>query len=186
MSAVKNKRARQAFIIVIVVFALPVILAKLALHFQWFDSGVTNYGQLFASEKSLTDLALDQEAIKEQWLLLYYPNKNCQQVCQHALTTINSTYVLLGKEIPRVTPIILTDTVFFDNHRDKLTHHKWQNWSLTKEAALELSEGDVVIVDPLGNLVVKHLTPTEDSEIVSMGKKLLADMKKLLKYSRVG
>lgn len=186
MSVVKNNRAKIAFIIVIVVFALPVVLAKLALHFQWFNYGVTNYGQLYASEKNLADLSLQKYAIKEQWHILYYPAENCQQKCTQALTTLNSTYVLLGKEIPRVTPIILTETAFFENHRDKLTHHKWQHWPLTKEAGLELSEGDVVIVDPLGNLVVKHLTPTDDSEIVSMGKKVLADMKKLLKYSRVG
>ncbi|WP_286234305.1 hypothetical protein [Thalassotalea sediminis] len=186
MSAVKSNLARKAFITVIIVFALPVILAKLALNYQWFDYGVTNYGQLYSTPISLADLSLNEHDINEQWLLLYVPNKDCRHVCQQALTTLNSTFVLLGKEIPRVTPVILSEEELFSTHREQLTHRKWQQWSLTRKATSRLKEGEVIIVDPLGNLVLKHQTPVSDTSLVTFGKEVLADMKKLLKYSRVG
>ena len=47
-------------------------------------------------------------------------------------------------------------------------------------------EPKIVIVDPLGNLVLTHDIPADSDQLPAFGKMIVADMKKLLKYSRIG
>ena len=44
MSVLKLTKSRQYLLLILGVFVLPVILAKLALNGQWFDMGLTNKG----------------------------------------------------------------------------------------------------------------------------------------------
>jgi hypothetical protein len=45
---------------------------------------------------------------------------------------------------------------------------------------------EFVIVDPLGQLVMRYPKVKSETELVSQSKGLLADLRKLLKLSRVG
>lgn len=186
MSAVQINKSRRNLLIVLAVFVLPVVIAKLALEQEWFNYGVTNHGQLLSESLTLTDLDIDASQYPEQWLLLYRVNEQCDDICQQALVTLNSAYVLLGKEIPRVTPITLNAKPLSLNQKESLKHGKWQQHALTEQALSHIQPGQLVVVDPLGNLVMTHNTPNNNEELTTFGKALIADMKKLLKYSKVG
>ena len=49
-----------------------------------------------------------------------------------------------------------------------------------------ITQSQVLIVDPLGNVILSHLPPKNVEQLPQFGKAILADFKKLLKYSRIG
>ncbi|MDO6445396.1 hypothetical protein Q4493_06345 [Colwellia sp. 1_MG-2023] len=186
MSSPQVNKSRRTLLITLAVFILPVVLAKLALEQHWFNYGVTNHGQLSEQELTLTDLGVDQAVLKEQWLILYRLPKNCQQLCEKTLLSLNNTYTLLGKELPRVTPVALYEQTLTEKQLTNLRHAKWQQISLPEQANEHIATNQLVIVDPLGNVVMSYQGPKEKAGLVSFDKAILADMKKLLKYSRIG
>ncbi len=179
-------KSRRNLLLVLGVFIIPVVLAKLALEQHWFNYGVTNQGKLSEQEYSLADLGLTQDIPKEQWLMLYRIPKNCQKHCQDTLLAVNNTYTLLGKELPRVTPIALVEQQQTDAVLTSMRHRKWQQLPLPEQATKLMTIDQLIIVDPLGNLVMFHDAPKDESDLAVFSKAILADMKKLLKYSRIG
>ena len=101
---VKN---RKSLMLVLFAFALPIILAKLALEQNWLDLGVTNQGTLLHNNLTLTQLGLTDNDFSQQWLILYALPKQCHSSCLKALETVHNAYVILGKDMPRVTPVAL-------------------------------------------------------------------------------
>jgi hypothetical protein len=186
MASPELNKSRRTLLITLGVFILPVVLAKLALEQQWFNYGVTNFGQLSEHEFALTDLGIEQESFNEQWLLLYRLPKTCDKLCQNTLLSVNNTYTLLGKELPRVTPVALLEHSLSNIQESNFRHHKWQQLELPKQAAKHISANQLLIVDPLGNVVMSYQAPLEEQGLVQFGKAILSDMKKLLKYSRIG
>lgn len=179
-------KSRRNLLLVLGVFIIPVVLAKLALEQHWFNYGVTNQGKLSEQEYTLADLGLTHDIPKEQWLMLYRIPKECEQHCQDTLLALNNTYTLLGKELPRVTPVALIEQQLSQAQLSSLRHHKWQQLPLPDKATNLINNDQLIIIDPLGNLVMFHDTPKDKSDLVIFSKAILADMKKLLKYSRIG
>ena len=186
MSVATQKKSRQYLLLVLGVFVLPVVLAKLALTEQWFDYGVTNQGELVANQLTLTDLGLIPEQFNQQWLLLVNLPAKCDELCQHTVLTINNAYVILGKEIPRVTPVALIQKSLSDKTSQFMSHTKWQAYELPNKAKQQLDHDQLLVVDPLSNIVMSYPLPKEKAQVAKLGKAIIADMKKLLKYSRIG
>jgi hypothetical protein len=143
------------------------------------------YGN-FLAPISLTQLGLEASALEQQWLLLYNLPSDCQSHCEQALEKIHNTYVALGKEMPRVTPVALTQKALSATQQQRIAESKWHVLPSTDLAKNLLSPAQVFIVDPLGNVIMSHSIPNDDKNLPEFGKAILADMKKLLKYSKVG
>ena len=186
-NSVQQKKSRRNMVLLLLVFALPVVIAKLALELGWLQYGVTNKGELLNEKLTLTTLGFNKENFQEKnWLILYVLPAQCQQNCQQALEKIHNTYVALGKEMPRVTPVILAEQQLSTAQLARIEKSQWQVIKQPKQAKQQLAIGSVYIVDPLGNFILNHKQPNEIENIDVFGKAILADMKKLLKYSRVG
>lgn len=183
MSDKVANKSRRSLLLLLVAFILPVVLAKLALDQHWFNYGVTNKGQLLENELTLNQLGIEQQNFKQHWLLVYRMPAQCDLLCQQTLKSINNTYVALGKEMPRVTPVLLSEN---NELPSELTNKAWQQLPLTPQIDNHLPQGQVLIVDPLGNFVLAHTPPNQAEQLAQFGKSILADFKKLLKYSKIG
>jgi len=181
--ATKNRRS---LILLLTVFVLPILLAKLALDNQWLDLGVTNQGKLLSQPLTLTDLGISEQNLAKQWLIIYRLPKTCPDMCLHSIETVHNSYVVLGKDMPRVTPVMLTNTIFSAQQSQQLGKSQWKILSLTPQMNNLLQEAQVLIADPLGNIILRHPLPTKEQQQAAFGKAIVADMKKLLKYSKVG
>lgn len=186
MDSSQVKKSRRNMMLIVVAFVLPIILAKFALQDHWFNYGVTNKGALIENELNLTQLGINADQFDKQWLMLYRLPKSCQQSCQQAVVSINNTYVALGKEMPRVTPVGLTENGLPESLLNQIREKHWQFTSLPNLARNQLTSTQLFIVDPLGNVVLAHELPEQVEALPQFGKNILADMKKLLKYSRIG
>jgi len=180
---VKN---RKSLMLVLFAFALPIILAKLALEQNWLDLGVTNQGTLLHNNLTLTQLGLTDNDFSQQWLILYALPKQCHSSCLKALETVHNAYVILGKDMPRVTPVALKQQEFTEQQSQRLANSQWKILPMPIQSKNIITESQVFIVDPLGNVILSHLLPSEDVQQANFGKAIVADMKKLLKYSKVG
>ena len=181
-----QSRSRRSLLLVIVTFALPIILAKLALEQQWLDMGVTNKGTLLVNELTLEELGLNSAEFKKHWLIMYSLPEECSRYCEQALESVHNTYIALGKEMPRVLPVALYQSILSSEQQHTISKSKWQLVAMPKQAKQLILKPQVFIVDPLGNVFLSHQLPENTVQLPNFGKQILADMKKLLKYSKVG
>lgn len=190
VSSVQKKSAqlknRRSLLLMIAVFVVPIILAKFALDGDWLATGVTNKGTLLNNELTLEQLGIDKSEFDQQWLILYSLPENCDNDCQKALETIHNTYVALGKDMPRVSPVALYQNDLSAAQLQQISKSKWQLRAMPYQAKNNIEKPQVLIVDPLGNVFLSHQIPTNVEQFPEFGKQILADMKKLLKYSKVG
>ena len=184
--AIIKKSNRRSFLLMIVVFVLPVILAKLALDGEWLAKSVTNKGTLLTDELTLEKLGIDNSTFEHQWLILYNLPSSCEENCQHTLESVHNTYVALGKYMPRVTPVALYQTVLSNDQLQHLSQSQWKLIAAPSKAQGLITESKVWLVDPLGNVFMSHEIPNKTEQLPHFGKQILADMKKILKYSKVG
>lgn len=182
-SAHKNRRS---LLLLLAVFILPLLLAKLALDNQWLNKGVTNQGKLLTQQLTLTDLGISEQDFAEQWLIIYRLPTTCPDICLHSIETVHNSYVVLGKDMPRVTPVLLKNNIFTAQQSKQLDKSQWKILNLTPQINNLLQEPQVLIADPLGNIILRHQLPETEQQQAAFGKAIISDMKKLLKYSKVG
>ena len=180
------KKSRRSLFLVLAVFVLPIILAKFALEQQWLDTGVTNKGTLLSNELTLEQLGLKAADFQQHWLILYSLPKVCDVTCKKTLETVHNTYVALGKDMPRVSPVALYQNELPYEQSQKISESKWQLLAMPEQAKQHIAKPQIFIVDPLGNIFLSHQLPENTEHLPQFGKQILADMKKLLKYSKVG
>jgi len=177
---------RRSLLLVVAIFVLPIVLAKFALNGDWLAKGVTNKGTLLTEELTLAQLGIDNAVFNEQWLILYTLPKTCAIDCQKILEIVHNTYVALGKEMPRVSPVALYQDAFSAEQLQHISQSKWQLLAMPSQAKQYINTPQVLIVDPLGNIFLSHKIPENEEQLPQFGKQILADMKKVLKYSKVG
>ena len=182
----QQKKSRRSLLLVIAVFVLPIILAKLALSFKWLDYGVTNEGRLTEQPLTLKTLGVNTENFAQQWLIIYALPDACQNQCEQTLESIHNSYVALGKEMPRVSPVILEQATLSTQQKSRIASSQWHIVNKPNDLTSKLASEQVLIVDPLGNVVLTYATPKATTDLLTFGHKILADMKKLLKYSKIG
>ncbi|WP_448547011.1 hypothetical protein [Thalassotalea fusca] len=186
MSQGQLSKSRRSLLLVVAAFVIPIVLAKIALTQHWFNYGVTNQGDLLSGERNLSDLGVANINQQRKWLMLVYKPSDCDELCLTTIETIHSTYVALGKEMPRVTPVLLTDSELTTDFSSQIPINKWQVENYPDQAKSLLTRQNILVVDPLSNVVLSHKMPTSADDLTAFGKAILADMKKLLKYSRIG
>jgi len=181
-----NQRNRRSLLLLIGVFILPILLAKLALDNQWLNLGVTNQGKLLAQPLTLKELGINESELAKQWLIIYRLPSVCPDVCLHSIETVHNSYVALGKDMPRVSAVLLKENIFSTQQSQQLAKSQWKIIALTPQMNNLLHEPQVLIADPLGNVILRHQLPEQEQLLAAFGKAIVADMKKLLKYSKVG
>ncbi|TRX55140.1 hypothetical protein [Thalassomonas sp. M1454] len=185
MSSKQQQQSRKTLVLVLLAFILPILLAKLALDNQWFNYGVTNQGDLIENPLTLNEVGIDPLANK-QWLVIYNLPDDCQQQCLLTLKGIENSYLALGRETPRVTPIAISNSPFNAEQLKLVNQQHWKIISTPADTSKTLSTKFIYVADPLGNIVLSYPEPTTEAAIPEFGKAMLADLKKVLKYSRIG
>jgi len=186
MNEVQKKKSRRNLFLVVSAFVLPIILAKLALTQDWLDSGVTNKGLLIENEVTLNDLGITDSALNNMWLILYVLPTQCNEQCEQTLSSVNNTFVALGREMPRVKNVALYQQPLTKKQFNQIDVTKWIPIAAPKKPHTLVKQPIVLLVDPLGNIILAHQTPKTFEQQPMFGKGILADMKKLLKYSKIG
>lgn len=179
---------KKTMLLLLAVFILPVILAKLALEMDFFNKGVTNKGQLLPVPIELADVLKKEEPV---WRLVYSIPNNCDAVCENSLYSVNQIWQALGRQQDRVESTILFTPVSDQKALSKVQENQHfavfpiEEERLT-QAFNDYSLADVYIADTLGNVILSYQIPNDQEQAVMESRDILADIKKLLKLSRIG
>jgi hypothetical protein len=177
-----NTTSKKTLIIMVAVFVLPVVLAKLALENDWFNKASTNKGALLEPTINLTTLL---EGSSPTWRLLYVMPAQCDSRCENALFSINQVWLALGKESDRAQALVLATPTSDANALASLVDYP-NVATLSVDDTAQLASQSVYVVDTLNNAMLFYQISDDKEEAVMESRNMLADIKKLLKLSRIG
>ncbi|KII76155.1 hypothetical protein [Vibrio renipiscarius] len=176
-------RSRVTLLALIFVFALPALIAKLVLSQHWYNSGVTNKGQLIDPSANFEALGIKNPYFGEQWQLGYVVPAKCDAICQQHLHLLKQSHIALGKYQQRVAPVVF---VREDSDLAAIEGLSFDVISVNEAFSQVVDRSEYVIVDPLGQLVMRYPNVQSEDKLVAQSKDVLGDLRKLLKLSRVG
>ena len=188
-------RGRRTLLIVAAVFLVPVAVAFTLYYGKlWRPANSSSKGELIEPARPLTVVGLrhadgtpaDASVLTGKWTLLYIGDGRCNDACRTALVFGRQSRLALNNEMTRVQRVFLAtgnccDTEYFAREQAGLVA---LDASAPEAAALLAQfpgerEHTLYIVDPLGNLMMRH-------DASHTTKDLLSDLKKLLKLSHIG
>ncbi|MFN1580399.1 cytochrome oxidase biogenesis cluster protein [Vibrio rotiferianus] len=172
-------KGRIVLVSLICLFALPAIIAKVVLSQGWYETGVTNRGELVEPYITLEQLGQPSPLDEKGWQLAYVLPPDCQKQCQQQIHLMQQSHIALGKYQERVVPVIWTSEEANDVDQSIVV------MQMNDALSSRVKAGQMLIVDPLGQLVMSY-TPEANEDLVRLSKDVLADLRKLLKLSRVG
>jgi ribosome-binding ATPase YchF (GTP1/OBG family) len=191
---------KKALLLLLFVFILPVILAKVALESNFFNKAATNSGELLNPVIDFGPAFSEKEPL---WRLVYVVPNVCDAECENAIFAIQQVHTAMGKHSSRVQPVIITTEesakdVLADANLARIyaeqqaveTQHTIDKVLLSKKNVNEMFKSvdlnGIFIVDTLNNGMLKHPTFTDKEEAVQASRLILSDVRKLLKLSRIG
>jgi cytochrome oxidase Cu insertion factor (SCO1/SenC/PrrC family) len=167
--------AKRFFSYFVLMALIPLMLAYLVLTFGWFTPGATAKGTFVETEIQLPFKSAQES--RPTWTIIAQPAADCQSLCEEALYGLNQTYGALGKLQKRVTAKVLNSKL------DLSTYPHLNKINLSHGA---LKPDQFYLVDPFGKVILRYPVGPNREQTIKSSKAILADIKKLLNYSRVG
>ena len=190
----------KGFVTALLIFLTPILVITLST--VWYYSGdgpeeKVNYGNLLADPIDVGNLNLELDyqnlnidSMDRKWMLVHFINDKCLESCANLIYVARQVNVLLARQQTRVkryiaAPLEIKPKLenFFSTYPDlnfidvkdqsKITE------AFTKNGIDPFAQPNMFVVDPIGNVIL-HYSGEVD------GKKLLADLKKLLGASKIG
>ena len=190
----------KGFITAFLIFLTPIIVITVST--VWYYSGYgpeekVNYGRLLSEpiDVGTLDLELDYQnlnvdSMERKWMLVHFINDACLESCADLIYVARQVNVLLARQQTRVKRYIAAPLKvkpklenFFTTYQD-LNFIEIKDQSKTvrefKKSGIDpFAQPNMFVIDPIGNIIL-HYSGEVD------GKKLLADLKKLLGASKIG
>ncbi|NWL79647.1 hypothetical protein DM872_22620 [Pseudomonas taiwanensis] len=184
-TAPPRRRGRIQLLLILMVVIGPMILATAMYKFSfWVPEGRSFHGTLIGNGQTLVDLGVQDTTPGQTWQLLVTAPSGCQQDCQQMVFVARQIHIGLGRDASRATHALAVTEVSAD-YADKLKQEypRLKRYGLDQttysKATDNLGGAQLWIVDPHGNLVLRY-----DGTI--KGKKILNDLRHLLKLSNIG
>ncbi len=207
-----KKKNQINLIIVALAFIIPFIIAFYILHFEINkEMKTSNYGKIIARINTNNYKFFIQPALtvreptyeinktiklEKIWTILYFnPISNCDDTCKKDIHFLKQIHIALGKDMDRVQRAWLNPAPQKENpnmnhwiNTQNYISSSYPNFiklKINKNNFIEVLEDHaqqkrkVFLIDPLGHVIL--MWPSNFH-----GKKLLKDLKKLLKLSRIG
>jgi cytochrome oxidase Cu insertion factor (SCO1/SenC/PrrC family) len=126
------------------------------------------------------DVDIDGDFSFDGFWTLAYVSKTCNSVCEQAVADIKTIRTLINMDMRRIQRMLITEDGSLPSTNDEnLLIAKVTNKKLAKKLA-EFPENSIFLIDPIGNFMLYY-----NSKDINI-KFVLKDLKRLLKYSRIG
>lgn len=184
MTVSEQARSRRQIWVLVALFFAPLALAFLLYYGGgWRPPGSTNKGELISPPRPVPNAS----AWHGKWTLVYVGDGRCDEQCRAALTLTRQTRLALNADMTRVQRVFLVTgnccdrTYLATEHPDLAIEQVDDAVGAALLAVFpDVASGSIYIVDPLGNLMMRHAPST------GLSKDLLEDLRKLLKLSHIG
>ncbi|MEJ2681644.1 MAG: hypothetical protein P8176_08590 [Gammaproteobacteria bacterium] len=202
------RHQRITLLLVLGVFLLPVVVAYMLLATGWWQRvGTSNHGELIRPSFHLAP-ALHKRLVNthspKPWIILTLTNAACTASCQNALMLARQTQTLMGPDQHRVKIAVIHTAPLAANAQAFLardTFSQLEQFKLNAQnpelntlyehlpswrPTATSTETDLLIIDPLGNAVMRYPVSTDEKQAILDGRNFVKDLKQLLKLSRIG
>ena len=183
----EQKRGRRMFLFMFVLFFGPFLMAALAKSFGWFtNTDTVNYGNLVSPATQLADVEYSLAnkdgtlQLRDKWSMLFFIPRQCDEQCLKGVRELEAIHLLLNRDIQRVQLLTINNAGIELGVYTKQLASGEQVDALQKDfiQAKQALLG-AYIIDPKGFLILSYPANAD-------GKKMQKDLKRLLKYSRIG
>lgn len=186
----QQKSKKLTVLALIVVFILPVILAKFALENEWFNKASTNRGQLLNPIIEAGELFVI-EGEEPHWRLAYTVPTVCDVACENAIFSISQVRTAVGRQMDRVDAVFLVTESSDQKAVTNLETNNYGKLLKTNSQSVnnlfkDVDNSAIFIVDTLGNVILKFDSTLDREQAIMDSRDILADLRKLLKLSRIG
>lgn len=184
----ENTKNKRSLLLMIAVFVLPVIFAYLALQFDWFNKASTNRGELLQPVIDASALISESDT---KWHLVYVIPQICDIACENALYAVKQIFMATGKEADRVNALFIYSSQSSMQAVTKVKEFGGANvLQKSQENVNEVFKttdlNAIFIADTLHNVVLRYPVTADTQQAIMDSRDILADLKKLLKLSRIG
>jgi cytochrome oxidase Cu insertion factor (SCO1/SenC/PrrC family) len=168
--------ARVKLLAIFLACAAPFVLGWAAWHYGWGTGNPGNYGEL-VTPRTVSGPPFDE--LRGKWILITFDASRCDAYCEKKLYFMRQVRTAQGKDQARVERLwVITDA---GAPRPELL--RAIEGSHLSRARVEGFPGNppdhIYLVDPLGNLMMRFPRDPDPS-------KMLKDLQRLLRYSRIG
>ncbi len=187
-----RRRSRLMLVGLAALFFLPLALSfYLYYGTSWRPMSGTQNGELIDPPRPLPELTLPGHTggdafLRGRWHLVQVSEGDCDTACRETLVTTRQVRLALDKDMTRVGRVFVHTASLADEQSLRAEHPDLEIVSLAgPEAATLLAaftqpvDGQIFIVDPIGNLMMRHPGNTAP-------RGLLKDLERLLKLSHIG
>ncbi len=182
-----RRGARRTLLLIAALCIAPVVASYVAYYFFPRESQV-NYGTLLPTAPAppiegerLDGAPFRLDELAGRWVLVANGGGGCDAVCRRTLYATRQARTMQGKDQDRIVRVwLVTDAAalpaaLLDDHPGLVVARA----PAARVAALPGGPNAIVVIDPLGNLVLRY---TENPDIKGLGR----DLTRLLKASRIG
>ena len=189
----QNARARSGrlqALLILLVCAAPIVGGTIAFKF-WESGPTTNYGELVTPRKvEFVGQGADRRraALSDsdgKWRYVMFDAGECDEQCQRKLLYTRQIRLAQGREQARIERIWLIDDRSVPNAEHAAFYTDAHvitlgSPSVASEFELQGSARQYIyLVDPLGNLMMRYSADPDPARMIK-------DLQRLLKYSRIG
>ena len=187
---------RIKFLLIVFIFTVPFVISYY-LSKDYHAGGelqTSNYGSFInpiveLSQSTFDDYSGENLNVNQhltKWSLIYRMPKNCSQRCSDEIYLIRQVNIALGKDMNRLERVIVLNQTIPSSEIDDLVIKYPKAIVVKNNSSTFINEINkitdryvLLLTDPLGNVILGYDEGFE-------GKKLLKDIKKLLKLSKIG
>jgi len=184
----RRRKARRTLAAVALICAAPVVASYVA-YYVLHPSARTNYGELEAKPAPEIAGATAEGApwrlsdLRGRWVLLVLDTDGCDRTCGRALYATRQARTIQGREQDRIERVLLQPPGAAPPSAPVRAEHPGlavaqadpRQW----RSLLEGKPQSILLVDPLGNLVLRY---PADPDIRALSR----DLERVLKASRIG
>jgi hypothetical protein len=193
------RRGRAIMLLLLLIVALPTIIALVLVKSGWRPVGKDlSHGELLRPSRPLPELVLQDaaghpaptRALRGKWLLMLIEGRDCQESCRANLYKMQQVRLAQGKDMRRVERVVVlpesvsleTATVLGRDYPGLAVYRGSASAVSALTAVLHSTPlnqaGELLIVDPLGNVVLRYGANADATGIHK-------DLARLLRLSQV-
>ena len=192
----KNK----GFLLALIIFGTPFLVISLSTF--WYYAGLgpkatVNYGKMIDPPVDLGSLELELnyqplniDSMERKWMIIHFLDDRCNEDCLEAFYFSRQINTAIGREKDRVKRFYVASSKtqekvkkLFQSEKN-LTAISAKNLNLLRQKMTEAGinpfiQPGFLLADPLGNIILSYQGDIDP-------KKILSDIKKLLRASKIG
>jgi cytochrome oxidase Cu insertion factor (SCO1/SenC/PrrC family) len=181
---------RAKMLLIAALFALPIVASFITYHFVK-PAPTGNYGELLLPPATISAHVYSRldgtpfrfDAMRGKWTVVVSDSGACPEACRAKLTAVRQARLALGREAGRVARVFVADDLAAP---DASAFAEFAGTEVVRTpVALKVPSGatndraHIYLVDPLGNVMMRWPAAPD-------AKRMMQDLKRLLKASQVG